>query len=129
VLLFRGILIWVSLTALPACGLIFSRQVEEDSRSVTSEITLEVESHHWADIVVYLMDGTQSQRLGTVNGVSTSSFVFDYSDLAAGGKVRLRAYPVGGQGSFTSEDVLIQPGQWIKWILESDLSRSSMSVY
>jgi hypothetical protein len=114
------------LAALSACGLLSSRHSEPDSSA--SEVSVEVESHHWSDIVVYLMDGNQSQRLGTVAGVSTSNFVFPFRQLGAGGKVRLRAYPVGGPGSFTSEDVQIQPGQLIKWTLESDLSRSTMMV-
>jgi hypothetical protein len=78
---------------------------------------------------VYLVNGSQSQRLGMVSAVSSASFVFPYRQLATGGRVRLKAYPVGGRGSFTSEDVLLQPGQGVKWILESDLSRSSLSVY
>ena len=118
--------IWLS--AAPACGLLSSRHAEDSSRA-NAEVSLEVESHHWNDVVIYLMNGNQSQRLGTVPGVSSEQFFFPYRQIATGGKVRLRAYPVGGQGSFTSEDVVIQPGQWIKWILESDLSRSSMSVH
>jgi hypothetical protein len=122
-----AVLVWVSVA--PACGLLSSRHSESAATGANAEVSLEVESHHWNDVVIYLMNGNQSQRLGTVPGVSTEQFFFPYRQLAAGGKVRLRAYPVGGQGSFTSEDVVIQPGQWIKWILESDLSRSSMSVY
>jgi hypothetical protein len=64
-----------------------------------------------------------------VAGVSTSRVVVPYRQIATGGKVRLRAYPVGGQGSFTSEDVVVQAGQSIKWTLESDLTRSSVAVY
>ena len=90
---------------------------------------LEVENHHWNDVVVYLMNGNQSQRLGMVTGVSTDRFVFPYRQIATGGRLRLRAHPIGGQGSFTSEDVSIQPGQSVKWILESDLKRSSLAVY
>jgi hypothetical protein len=90
---------------------------------------LEVENHNWRDVVIYLMNGNQSQRLGMVSGVSTRNFVFAYRQIATGGKVRLRAQPVGGQGSFTSEDVVIQVGQGIKWTLESDLKRSTLAVY
>jgi hypothetical protein len=118
--------LWLSLGT--ACGLLSSRH-SESSGSSRSEIPLEVESHNWSDIVIYLMDGNQSQRLGMVAGLSTRNFVFPYRKLTSGGKVRLRAYPVGGQGSFTSEDLLIQPGQWIKWTLESDLARSSLAVH
>jgi len=116
------------LTVLPACGL-FSRQSDEDTSPAKSEVSLQVDSHHWSDIVVYLMNGGQSQRLGTVAGLSTIHIVLPYRQLATGGKVRLRAYPVGGGASFTSEDVFVQAGQGITWTLESDLARSTLSVY
>lgn len=117
--------LWLSV--LPACSL-FPRRSDEDTAPSRSEISLQVDSHHWSDIVVYLMNGSQSQRLGTVASLSTIHVVLPYRQLATGGKVRLRAYPVGGGASFTSEDVLVQAGQGIIWTLESDLARSSMTV-
>ncbi len=114
---------------LPACGLFSSRHSESASSHSNAEIALEVESHHWNDIVVYLMNGNQSERLGLVNGLSNKEFVFPFRKLTSGGKARLRAYAVGGAGSITSEDLLVQPGQWIKWTLESDLDRSSLAVH
>ena len=117
--------LWVS--ALTACG-IFSRRSEGETSASQAETSLQVESHHWSDIVVYLINDSQSQRLGTVAGLSTNTFVFPYRQLATGGKVRLRANPVGGGASFTSEDVVLQPGQAIRWTLESDLARSSITL-
>ena len=121
--------VMLGLSAAPACGLLRSGKPESTPRGISTEISVEVQSHHWNDIVIYLMDGNQSQRLGMVAGLSTKNFFFPYRKLSGGGKVRLRAYPVGGPESFTSEDLLVQPGQGIRWTLESDLSRSSMSVY
>jgi hypothetical protein len=115
------------LAATAACG--SARHSKESPSPGSSEILLEVENHHWSDIVIYLMNGNQSQRLGMVSGVSTKNFVFPYRQIATGGRVRLRAHPVGGKASFTSEDVVIQSGQSLKWTLESDLKRSSVAVY
>ncbi len=115
------------LAATTACG--SARHSKESPSPSDAEISLDVENHHWSDIVIYLMNGNQSQRLGMVSGVSTKNFVFPYRQIATGGRVRLRAHPVGGQGSFTSEDVVIQSGQGIKWMLESDLKRSTLTVY
>ena len=114
---------------LPACGFFPSRHSESASPQSNAEIALEVESHHWSDIVVYLMNGSQSERLGLVNGLSNKQFVVPFRKLTSGGKARLRAYAVGGAGSITSEDLLVQPGQWIKWTLESDLDRSSLAIH
>ena len=115
------------LAATSACG--SARHSKESPSPGNSEVLLEFDNHHWSDIVIYLMNGNQSQRLGMVSGVSTNNFVFPYRQIATGGRVRLRADPVGGQGSFTSEDVVIQNGQGIKWTLESDLRRSTIVIY
>jgi hypothetical protein len=95
----------------------------------TAEVALEVENHAWSDIVIYLVRGTAVERLGMVGALNTETFVFPYRRLGIGTDVRLRAYPIGGPRAFTSENVLVQPGQWIKWTLESDLSRSFLAVY
>ncbi len=114
---------------MPACGLLSSRRSESGEAPAQAEIFVEVESHNWSDIVIYLMDGSQSLRLGTVASLSSIHVVLPYRHLQSGGKVRLRAYPVGGPGSFTSEDLLVQPGQRIVWTLESDLTRSFLSIH
>jgi hypothetical protein len=95
----------------------------------TAEVALEVENHGWSDIVISLVRGTAVERLGMVRGLATETFVFPYRKLGAGTDVRLRAYPIGGPQAFTSENVLVQPGQWVKWTLESDLTRSFLAVY
>jgi hypothetical protein len=114
------------------CGLFSSHSKDpspSNDSSLDSEILVEIENHHWSDIVIYLMDGSQSQRLGLVAGLSNGHFTFPFRKLTTGGNARLRAYAVGGSGSTTSDDLRIQPGQGVKWILESDLARSSLSVF
>jgi hypothetical protein len=118
------------LSAVPSCGLIFGRPAaEEDSSPADTQVSVEVESHNWSDIVIYLVRGTHTQRLGMVTGLSTIHFAFPYQSLSAGSTLRLRAYPIGGPGSHTSENLMLQPGQSIKWTLESDLSRSFLAIY
>ncbi len=107
----------------------FHRHSDSDRPNENTETLVEVESHHWNDVVIYLMNGNQSERLGTVAGVSTNRFSFPYRHIASGGRLRLRAHPIGAEGSFTSEDVVVQPGQSVRWTLESDLRRSSLAVF
>jgi hypothetical protein len=118
---------FLCVTATSACG--SARHSKENPSPGNSEVLLEVENHHWSDIVIYLMNGSQSQRLGMVGAVSTDNFVFSDRKLATSGKLRLRADPIGGQASFTSEDVLIQSGQSLKWTLETDLKRSTLAIF
>jgi hypothetical protein len=100
----------------------------EPARS-SAEVGLEVENHGWSDIVIYLVRGTAVDRLGMVGSLNTKTFVFPFRKLGVGTDVRLRADPIGGPRTFTSENLLVQPGQWIKWTLESDLTRSFLAVY
>ena len=107
---------------------------EDDDQDVEpsrydAETALEVENHGWSDIVIYLVRGTAVDRLGMVGSLNTKTFVFPYRKLGIGTDVRLRADPIGGPRTFTSENLLVQPGQWIKWTLESDLTRSFLAVY
>jgi hypothetical protein len=94
-----------------------------------AELALEVENHGWSDIVISLVRGTSAERIGMVRGLTSETFVFPFRKLGVGTDVRLRAYPIGGPSSYTSESLHVQPGQWVKWTLESDLTRSFLSVY
>jgi hypothetical protein len=93
-----------------------------------AEIALEVENHGWADIVIYLVRGTSGERIGMVGSLNTRTFVFPYRRIG-GNDVRLRADPIGDLSTFTSEILRLHPGQWIKWTLENDLTRSFLAVY
>ena len=110
-----------------------SRSEESDGEApppeATAEVALEVENHGWSDIVVSLVRGTSVERLGMVGSLSTETFIFPFRRLGVGTDVRLRADPIGGPRAFTSENLLVQPGQWVKWTLESDLTRSFLAVY
>ena len=120
----------LGLTALlVGCG---GRSEESDNDApapANAEVALEIENHGWSDVVIYLIRGTSSERLGTVGSLNTKTFVFPYRRLGTGGDTRLRADPIGSDRAFTSEQLQIQPGQWIKWTLENDLSRSFLGVY
>ncbi len=87
-----------------------------------------VESHNWNDITIYLVTGGLPQRLGMVTALSNASFDFPSHRLNTSAGVRLRALPVAGR-PFTSDPILVQPGQVITWTLENDLDTSSHSVY
>jgi hypothetical protein len=101
---------------------------ETTAATPNTPVDLEVENHNWSDVVIYLVRGTQRQRLGMVNALSSTVFTFPYRRLGSSGDARLSAHAIGG-GGYTSESVLVQPGQTLKWTIESDLSRSSLAVY
>jgi hypothetical protein len=117
----------VLLTA-TGCGLFSSRTSSSSPSRARNEISVAVESHNWSDITVYLMAGGLPQRLGMVNALSRATFDFPSQRLNTSAGVRLRALPVAGR-AFTTETILVLPGQVITWTLENRLDASSFSVY
>ncbi len=111
----------------PGCGLL-SRDSPPKPAPLHADVSVEVENHNWSDITIYLMTGGLPQRVGMVTALTKASFALPSHRVHTAGSVRLRALPVAGQ-PFTSEDILVQPGQAITWTLESDLDRSSLAVY
>jgi hypothetical protein len=93
-----------------------------------SDIAVEIQNQNWSDITIYLMTGGLPQRLGMVTALSNGSFAFPSQRLYTGGSVRLRALPVAGN-AFTSEAILVQPGQAITWTVKNDIDTSSITVY
>jgi hypothetical protein len=110
------------------CGLLSSHHQTTTKTKSRSPVLVEVESRNWNDITVYLMTGGLPQRLGMVTALGTATFKFSAHRLNTSGNVRLRALPVAGE-AFTTETILVMPGQVITWRLENDLDNSSLSVY
>jgi hypothetical protein len=115
------------ISAALGCGCFSHHQPAGDSPE-RRPVGVEVESHNWNDITVYLITAGLPQRLGMVRALGSATFEFPAQRLNTNGDVRLRALPVAGR-AFTSETILVMPGQVITWRLENDLAASSLSVY
>lgn len=124
-----GLLFSALLSSAPGCGLLFRHHAQPAPNAAEPTIvSVQVESHHWSDITVYLITGGLPQRLGMVSALGEATFDFSSHRLKGRGDVRLRALPVAGQ-PFTSETILVVPGQVIFWTLENHLEASSVTVY
>lgn len=110
------------------CGVLSSRHRATGDSPERRRVGVEVESHNWNDITVYLIAGGLPQRLGMVTALGSATFEFPAQRLNTSGGVRLRALPVAGH-PFTTETILVMPGQVITWTLENNLNASSLSVY
>lgn len=120
---------WLAATSLSGCARKSEGESETPAAAANTPVGLEVENHGWADIVVYLVRGTAEERLGTVGSLNSTVFTFPFHRLGTGNDARLKADPIGSDRAYYSEDIHIQPGQSLKWTLESDLSRSFLGVY
>jgi len=118
------------MSAVPSCGLLFSHHhpAPAPPTSTPTQVLVAVTSHNWSDITIYLMAGGLPQRLGMVSALGEGTFDFSPVRLNTTGGVRLRALPIAGR-PFTSETILVQPGQSIFWTLENNLETSNFTVY
>jgi hypothetical protein len=124
-----GLVLLLLGAALPACAR--KGEAGEDEYSgppPNAELAVEIENHNWSDVIIYLVRGTNAERLGMVGSLKTETFVFPFRRIG-NGDARLRAYPIGGPAAFTSENLFVQPGQMVKWTLENDLTRSFLGIY
>jgi hypothetical protein len=93
------------------------------------DVPLEIDNHNWLDVVVYVVHDGERDRVGIANASSQSNFVLPARMVGQGHELRLLGHPIGGTGGTITETVTVQPGQYIEWTLESDLSRSAIGVY
>lgn len=110
-----------------ACGR--HRQPAGDIDVPTSEIGLRIANHNYLDITIYVLHGGQRTRVGTVTGSSTQVFILPSHLLGQGREIELLGDPVGSSDVVRTERLVVQPGQYIDWTLETDLRRSSVGVY
>jgi hypothetical protein len=92
-------------------------------------IVIRVYNKYWADVNVSVDIGGQRARLGVVTAVASGSFQLPERLLIPGRPFRLIADPIGPTITLSSETVYVRPGQLVEWTLESDLRRSTVTVF
>ena len=95
----------------------------------TAEVALRVVNHHWLDVTIYAIHSGERNRVGVVGATTSVTLLLPPYLLGPGREIRLLADPIGARGVATTETLVVQPGQYIEWILERGLSRSSVAVY
>jgi hypothetical protein len=95
----------------------------------STDVPLEIANHNWLDVIIYVVRDGQPMRLGIANASSSASFTVPARLLGQGREMRLWGHPIGGTGGALTESVVVQPGQWVEWTLESDLDQSAIGVY
>src|SRR5207249_2355191 len=94
-----------------------------------SPIEVQVENHGWSDATIYVLSGGLTRRVGMVTGSSSQSFTLPASYIGTMGEIRLRAHPIGSNGSLTTDLMTVQPGQLVRFTVENHLANSSYGVY
>src|SRR5918992_1783552 len=116
--------------ALSASGCFFGKQPENTPDSGwVADVPLHVTNNHWLDVTIYVIHDGQRTRLGVAGGTSETQLVLPHRLVGVGGQIQLYGDPIGSLEEAVTEVLTIQPGQYIEWLLEWGLERSSVGVY
>lgn len=95
----------------------------------TENIPLQITNHHYLDITIYAIHDGQRTRLGVARGSAHTDLVLPSRLLGVGRDLRLYGDPIGSSELAITEVITVQPGQFIEWLLEAGLNRSTVGVY
>src|SRR2546426_5825217 len=70
--------------------------------SNTASVTMQVTNNHPQDIDVYVTDGTDRWRVGTIATGQTQNFTVPSAATHAGSDLRVLVHPVGGGGDYST---------------------------
>ena len=75
--------------------------------------TVRVQNHNFLDMNVYVLQGGQRIRLGTVPGLSTQVFTIP-AHLVRNPPLQFEVHGIGGRGNPRTETISVQPGEEIQ---------------
>lgn len=99
------------------------------SESENRPVAVHVDNRSGFSLRVYVVSETsQKQRLGTMGSYETARFTVPSEVAAVSSEVQMLAEPTGTSRVFTSQPVLISPGDFIEWRILNDRGRSTVTV-
>jgi hypothetical protein len=115
--------------ALAGFGCVPGRNDSPAGAAFVGDVPVQVVNHHWLDVTIYVIHDGQRTRLGVAGGNSETQMVLPSRLLGVGRDLRLYGDPIGSSERAITETIVVQPGQFIEWLLESQLERSTVGVY
>ena len=103
-------------------------ETEPSPSPVADGFELTLNNHHWLDINVFVLHDGEASRVTTVTASSSQSLILPLWLLGESKIVRIIAEPVGEAGSYTTDQLRVDPGQSVELNVESVLSKSNYSV-
>lgn len=117
--------------SLPACSRSIHVKDYDDAVpvSVAGPVTLEVENHNWADVVLYVLhDGVQT-RFTQVAAAHNLSIEIPERLQGQMGVIRIAARRIGGTDSYVSQAISLRGNSAVRFTIESNLNHSSVGVW
>lgn len=91
--------------------------------------TVRVENNNWQDVDVYAIRSGQKIRLGMVTSMTSTDFALPASLLTGSPNVQLYIHPIGTNGGYLSQSMLVAAGQTIDLRVENNINLTSYSVW
>ena len=104
-----------------------------DSGVHAEQTALNIRNNHWQDVRVYLVtsSGTVSARLGTVSAASSARIPVAgqlLHEIRTRGSLRIQLRPLGSRSSYTTEDVIVRPGDEVRLSVANQLRLTTVHV-
>jgi membrane-bound serine protease (ClpP class) len=90
---------------------------------------VEVTNRNWRDVAIYILRSSARFRLGTVTSMNSQQFEIPGGLLVPGAVVRVLAEAIGSSERVTTEDIRVEHGLVIQWVIEHAISQSNYFYY
>jgi hypothetical protein len=120
----RSSLLFVTLTI--ACA--GPRQDVDPEPAQASAFSLVLNNRHLLDVNVFVQHDGQPDRVAMVPSSTSQAVVLPLRMLGQSRAIRIIAEPIGDASRYTTEMLVVQPGQVIELNLESLITRSNYSI-
>ncbi|HEU0014869.1 MAG TPA: hypothetical protein VFQ45_14375 [Longimicrobium sp.] len=118
--------ILAALLLLCACG---GKPDPDASPEPRPPAVVRVSNQNWQDVNVFIVQSGIRQRLGMVSAMGTAEYTVPQRFNAAANAIRLLVDPVGGNRTFLSHAVLVQPGQAVELRVHSQIGLSNIAIW
>jgi hypothetical protein len=117
---------WLLLLILVACA--GPRQDVDPAPAEADGFSLILNNRHLLDVNIFLQHDGQPNRIATVTSASSRSIVLPLRMLGTSKVIRIIAEPIGDETRYTTDILVVQPGQTIELNVESLIARSNYSI-
>jgi hypothetical protein len=90
--------------------------------------SLILNNRHLLDVNIFLQHDGQPDRIATVPTATSREIVLPLRMLGQSKTIRLIAEPIGDESRYTTDLLVVQPGQVVELNVENLLSRSNYNI-
>mgnify|MGYP001187639441 FL=1 len=117
------------LLTLGACAPVAGGESGFPAPAASEDVHIRIQNNNWADVAVYVIRHGMRSRIGTVSSMSQEVFAVPRGLVPPGADVQLLVDPIGSRITYTTEPILVSPGQTIDMNVENNLRLTNWAVW